>query len=332
MPQASPGYLGVGVETTPGTAVAPTKFIPAESVNMEFPKDSQEIREIRGSRQAYTMLDGAVTPAVNLTSLVYPKTFFGVLMRALFGDVVTTTPGGATTARKHSFVDAATLPSLTFERSDTRSLGTGNLFERSGGHRIESVSFTAEFGQPVRFDLTTMGSGGPVTPGSKPLAATIDASLPSTDLIMNFNQASIEVDGAAFNDVKSVTFDFNNTLDPQNTLRGSLYPYKIYEGGMGCTLSADLAFETVTLYNKFVANTECSFRFKALGPVIEAAIQYEFNVFWPKLGIRNFSSEMTAGEVINASVEFDVKWDQATSKMVEMYIVNNESTANIYGT
>lgn len=329
MPQASPGYLGVGVESTAGVAVPPTKFIPAESTSFEFPKDSQEIREIRGSRQAYTSLDGAITPAVNFTSLVYPKGFFGVIMRGLFGDVTTTTPGGATTARKHEFKDAAKLPTLSFERSDTRTEGTGNLHQRTGGHIIESASFTAEFGSPIRFDLTTQGSGAVTDPAAKPAAGDIDTSLPSTDLIMNFNQASIEMDGADFDDVKSITFDFTNTLEAQNTLRGSLYPYKIYEGGMACTVSADLAFESVTLYNKFVQNQECTLRLIALGPIIEAAIPYEFNVYWPKLGIRNFTAEMTAGEVINASVEFDVKFDQVNG-MVQMFIVNNESTLNVY--
>lgn len=332
MAQASPGYVGVGVETTAGTAVAPTKFIPAESISFEFPKDSQDVREIRGSRQAYTKLDGAIAPAVTLTTLLYPQRFFGVLMRGLFGAVTTTTPTGATTARKHSFVDAAKLPTLTFERSDTRTLGQGVILERTGGHLIESASFTAEFGSPVSVDFSTMGTTGIVIPGSKPTGSTIDTSLPSVDQIMNFNMAAIKVDGATFEDVKSVSFDFTNTLEPQNTLRGSLYPYKIYEGGMECTLSCDLAFESVVLYNKFIANTECSFEIKGTGAQIELGASgpnqyYEFGFYWPKLGIRSFTSEMTAGEIVNASVEFDVKWDQPTARMVDAWIVNTDASA-----
>lgn len=333
MPQASLGYVGVAIEPTPGTGIAPTFFIPATDVSFEAPRENQTVKEIRGSRLGYTMLPGTIAPAVSLTTKVYPNLFMGVLLHGLFGggnaQVETTTPGGATTARKHVFKSGSPLPSLSFERSDNRTLGQGVIFQRTAGHQIESLNFTAEFGSPLEVSVQTRGTGGFITPASKPTFS--GTSYPSVNQMINFTQAKLEVDGVQDLTFKSVTFGFTNTFDEQNTLRGSQFPYKIYEGGMECSVSADIAYESSsTMYTKFVAGTEMSLRLICQGSIIEGAIPYEFNVYWPKLTVRNFTSPMTAGEIVNASVEFDVVFDDTINGTAEIFLVNTDSTTNIY--
>lgn len=331
MPQASLGYVGLANEATPGTGIAPAFFIPATDVSFEAPRENQMVREIRGSRLGYTMLPGTISPAVSLTSKVYPNLFMGVLLHGLFGggngQVTTTTPAGGTTSRKHVFSSGSPLPSISFERSDSRTLGQGVIFQRTAGHMIESLNFTAEFGSPLEVTVQTRGTGGFTTPGAKPGAF----AYPSVNQMINFTQARVDVDAVQDLTFKSVNFGFTNTFEEQNTLRGSQFPYRIYEGGMECNVSAEIAYEaTSTMYTKFVAGTQMSLRLICQGATIEATIPYEFNVYWPKLTVRNFTAPMTAGEIVNASIEFDVEFDDTLGSTAEIFLVNTDSTANIY--
>lgn len=331
MPQASLGYVGVAIETTPGTGVAPTFFIPATDVTFNAPRDNQMVREIRGSRLAYTTLPGKISPTVSLTTKVYPNLFMGVLLHGLFGggtaEVTTTTPAGGTTSRKHVFSSGSPLPSLSFERSDSRTLGTGVVFERMAGHQVESMNFTAQFGEPLQVEVTTRGTGGLVTPGSKPGSF----AYPSTAQMINFTQAELLVDGVSSALFKSVTFNFTNTFDDQDTLNKSLYPYKVYEGGMECTVSADIAYEAANaLYTKFNSGATLSLRLVCQGANVESTIPYEFNVYWPQLLVSNYDAGMTAGEIINASVEFSPVFDSGINGVAQIFLVNGDNTANIY--
>src|SRR5688572_10079912 len=119
MGSASFGYVGVGVETTPGTSVPPTSFIPVKSVNFNVDQEQITFREIAGSRQAQQSFGGSIRPSVTLTSAFYPSRAFAVMLRALFGTSSTVAGTGTTpTTWVHTFADASVLPSLSFERSD----------------------------------------------------------------------------------------------------------------------------------------------------------------------------------------------------------------------
>lgn len=323
MPQASLGYLGVGLETTPGTGVAPDYFIPATDVSFQVPKDDQMVREIRGSRLAYTTLPGPVQPRVSFTTKVYPNQFMGMLLHGLFGggtDEVVTTEPGVGAARKHVFKTGSPLPSLTFERSDHRVLGTGVVFERLAGHQIESMNFTAQFGQPLEVSVESRGTSGIIVPGAKPVSFT---AYPSTAQMINFTQADILLDGVESPLFKSINFGFTNTFEDQNTLNNSLYPYKVYEGGMEASVTAEIAFEASNaLYTKFQSGAELSLRVKCTGADVEATHPYELNVYWPRLTVRNFDAPFTAGEVVNASVEFSCLFDSAIDGVAEVFLVN----------
>lgn len=328
MPQASLGYVGVTIEATPGTGVAPAFYIPATDVSFTAPRDDQMIREIRGSRSAYTTLPGKIEPAVTLTTKVYPNLFMGVLLHAMFGGNATTvtTTTVAVAARKHIFSSGSPLPSLSFERSDARADGAGVVFERTAGHLIESMNFTAQFGEPLMVEVTTRGTGGIVTPGSKPVTFTY----PSTAQMVNFTDAEVLLDGVSSPLFKSIKMNFTNTFDEQETLNKSLYPFKIYEGGMECTVTADIAYEASNaLYTKWLSAANLSLRVKAQGvsiPSSSPSTPYEINFYFPSLKVKNFESPFTAGEVVNASVEFSTVFDDTLNDVAQIFLMNADTS------
>jgi hypothetical protein len=327
MAQASFGYFGVGVETTPGTAVAPTKFLPVKDVDFPIESNFIEIREIRGSRQAYSTFDGPVRPSINFTSSFYPSGAMGVILKGLFGSVATAASGASATAKAHTFGDAAVLPSLSFERSDARVFGQGVILERVNGCKIESVGFSCAYGEDVEVSVAAQGLGFPTSPGSKPATFT---AYPAGDPFI-FTGASITVGGTANNLFKSIDFEFTNTLERQEALRGTREAYKMYEGGLDCSLSGTMIFDDLTMYTNLKNATSFSLVVSFAGAQIASdgpgAINYGATFTFPKVKVSSFGIPMTAGEVMEADVEFEVQFDSATSKIVGVVLTNLDAVA-----
>jgi hypothetical protein len=324
MAQASFGYFGIGVETVPGTAVAPTKFLPVRDVDFPIENNFIEIREIAGSRQRYSNYDGPLRPNVSFSTSFYPVGAMGVILRALFGSVSTAAEGSSATAFRHTFGDAATLPSLSVERSDARGAGQGVLLQRLNGVKIESVGFSCNYGEAVDVSVSGQGLDFPSTPGSKPGSITY----PSVDPFI-FSGATVSIDGTPNSLFKSIDFEFTNVLERQESLRGARTAYKIYEGGLTCTLSGTLIFEDLTLYNNLKNSTSFSVGALFEGAVIDVPndIRYAAEFVWPNVKVSTFGIPMTAGEVIEADVEFQVSFDSGIDGIVDASIVNLEPAA-----
>jgi len=321
MPSASFGYVGVGVESTPGTSVPPTKFIPVKSVNFNVDQEEITFREIAGSRQAQQSFGGSIRPSVTLTSALYPAGAFGVLLRGLFGSVESAPEGSSTTAFRHTFKDAAVLPSLSFERADSAAAGSGILHQRIPGCKIESMSFTAEFGSDVEVSVDAQGLTFPETPSSKPAPGSI--LLPGMDPFI-FTDVSIDIDGTPSDLFKSISFDFNNTLEPQEALRNVRTAYKIHEGPLECTLSGTMIFEDASIYQRFQNQSEFSVTARFVSGVADpdTNTNYSIEFTWPKVKVQNFDVAMEAEGVMEADVEFSVTYDRLTNRFVEVELVN----------
>ena len=325
MGSASFGYLGVGVETTPGTSVAPTKFIPVKSVNFNVDQEEITFREIAGSRQAQQSFGGSIRPSVSLTSALYPSGAFGVLLRGLFGNVTSAAAGASATAFTHTFSDAAVLPSLSFERSDSGIEGDGLLHQRIPGCKIESMSFTAEFGSDVEVSVEAQGLSFPEDPASKPASILLPAMNPFI-----FTGVSVDIDGTPSDLFRSVSFDFNNTLEPQEALRGTRTAYKIHEGPLECTLSGTVIYDNNDLYEKFRDADEFAISVHFVGDEADGATNTNYGITftWPKVKVQNFDVAMEAEGVMEADVEFSVSYDKATSRFVTVELTNLDAAGS----
>lgn len=325
MASASFGYLGVGVETSAGVSVAPTKFIPVKSVNFDVQQDEIRFREIALSRQAQQTFGGAIRPSVTFDTAFYANGAFGTVLRGLFGSVDTAAAGASTTAFTHTFGDASVLPSLSFERADAATDGAGLLHERIPGCKIESVSFTAEFGAEVNMSVTAQGLSFPERPASKPATIT----LPSINPFI-FTGVSVDIDGVPSDLFKSINFDFNNTLEPQEALRGTRTAYKIHEGPLECTLSGTMIYEDNTIYDMFASAEKISVSVHFEGDVADATntIPYSADFTWPSVTVLNFDVNMEAEGVMEADVEFSVAYDKPSKRFVTASLTNTDAAGS----
>lgn len=323
MASAAFGYLGVGVETTPAVSVAPTKFVPVKSVNFDVQQDEIIFREIAGSRQAQQSFGGAIRPSVTFDTAFYPTGAFGTILRGLFGDSTEALVAPSTTAYRHTFEDAAVLPSLSFERSDSAGAG-GLLHQRIAGCKIESVSFTAEFGSEVNMSVTAQGISFPEDPATKPASIVLPAMNPFI-----FTGVSVDLDGVPSDLFNSINFDFNNTLEPQEALRGVRTAYKIHEGPLECTLSGTMIYEDNSVYDRFQSAEEFEIAVHFEGDMADATnnIPYDVTFTFPRVKVLNFDLNMEAEGVMQADVEFNVSYDRTSAQFVEVTMTNLDAAA-----
>lgn len=316
MAQASLGYFGIGKEVTEGVSVAPSAFLPVKDVDFPIDNEFIEIVEIDGDRGSYTNMDGPLRPNVTFTSAVYPHRATGMLLQGTFGSVAHALAAPSATVYKHSFSSAGSLPSFSMERSDTRTLGTGGIFQRIPGCKVETLGLTAAYGEDVEMRVTAQGLDFPEEPASKPASF---ASSPTMDPFI-FSGASVSIDGTPNNLFKSLDMEFTNTLARQETLRGQRTAYRIYEGGLRCTLSGTMAYDDDSIYENLKNSTYFSVTARFSGSTIDApnSLKYALELRFPKVKVSTIGLPMTAGEVIEADVEFQVSFDKVTRKLVEV--------------
>lgn len=323
MPAAIQGYVGVGVETTPATSVTPKKFIPAKSASFPIDNEIIDFVEIRGNRQAQQKFDGALNPSVSITTAAYPTGFMGVLLRALFGDAGGALVAPSSTVYKHTFYDSGTaLPSLSFERTDKQTSG-GLLHERVPGCKIESISFTAEFGADVEMQIEAQGLSFPETPVSKASPITYPAQDPFI-----FTGVTVDIDGVPNNLFKSLNFDFTNTLERQQSLRGSRNAYRLHEGRTELTLGGTLIYEDNSIRDMFRDSTEFSVSTMFTGGVADAtnSLDYYLGFTWPRVKVQTFEVNFEAEGVMEAEVEFNVIFDQSVGTNGAAVVVELQNT------
>lgn len=325
MAQASFGYFGIAQESTPGTGLTPTHLLPVKDVDFTTETDFIEIREIRGSRQAYSSFDGPFRPSATFTSSLYPDGGYGYLLKGLFGAVGTAAAGTSTTAKTHTFADAASLPSFSFERSDAQTAGSAIIHERLEGVKIESLGFTCNYGEDVEMSCTAQGLKFPVDPASHPVAGLFNTGYPTADPMI-FTSATVAVDGVNNSYFKSVDFEFTNTLERQEALRGTREAFSLLEGGLDCTLSGTMIFQDLTFYNNFKNATTFTITIVFQGAQIASdfpgPVYNKYRFHFPRVKVSNYGIPMTAGEVMEADVEFAVQFDQVTRKLVDVQLTN----------
>lgn len=354
MAVSSTGYVAIGYETivsnayvSPARVAANYKVFPAEEAEIDPAKEFIDFREIRGSRQAMITLDGPFRPTANMKGALYPLGVTGMLLAGTFGKV--TTSGPVSGLYTHTFSDGATLPTFTIERADAVTGAT--IVEKLTGCKIESLQLACAFGEKADLTVNFQGTNKPtkIESGGNPqtfMQAISETKIPNEMLPLKSGAVVDPVifSGATvawrlYNDdggwdgnettlatIKSVNVEFNNTLTRQETLNGQDDAYKIFEGGLECTLSGALVFEDLTMYNRMMSGKPVAIRlsFKSNTDAVSGT-KHEIEFYWPKVKVSRASIPFTAGEVIESDVEFKVLFDQASSKMVEVTLKNADT-------
>lgn len=156
------------------------------------------------------------------------------LLVAALGSVSTT----GTTDFVHTITPANTLPYLTFYKE----LGN-TLFEQYEDCVVNELTISAEAGAPVSATVDLLGRA------TERLTAAPTLPDLSDSRVYTFNDATVELAGAATASVASFELTISNNISAQQT--DDIVPYDIAVGQREVTLGFTLIFETLAEYNRF---------------------------------------------------------------------------------
>lgn len=241
MPQATwSTQAGIAKETTYGTAVPPTAFLPVTSVKVDDKIGYIEDKAWRGAPvDTYSLIPGFSTSDIEINGPVFPDTI-GFILGGLFG---TDTLTGSTAPYAHAFSlnNGAVTPSYTITDA------VNGTIRRASGVRFSEVEFTLD--PNAIFTFQAKGTGRVSASTTRPTASY---SALSATAGWNFVPT---VGGTALSNVESASVTISRTLTQIPTLNGQTL-YNVYPGLMTVSGKFTMVMEDETQLLNYLNGTQ----------------------------------------------------------------------------
>lgn len=307
------GYVGYAVETTEGTAVAPTRFLPVTSFNINDSNDYDSPLTIRGSRDINLALPAPfiVEGSTELPMLVHD---IAPLLKSAFAATVVTSAysGGGYT---HTLTPGNASPTMTFESSRQ-----GFLIMRHTGVRVNTFELKSTFGEVA---MATFGLDGIERIKHTGGAATATYDTTSTSPL-HFDRAKVQIAGSDSAIIKEFTFNVNNNVEHIGTLRTTRAYSRVALGPREMGLSMTIDFQDAAEYDRLLNDTEFAVQLYLEGPTGIGAggtSRMSLKVDLPRVKYRTVGVPMTAGDFLSQDVECTVL--QPTGGNIASVVLNN---------
>lgn len=312
------GYVGYGLETTEGVAVAPTIFLPVSSFSFDDTNDYITPEQIRGTRDRYVLMAAPYAVSGTMAMELVPNGIGPLLRSAL------SAPGAAVTSSaysgggyQHVFVPGLTSPTYTFEGS-----AADILVMRYGGVRVNTLEIGGAFGELV---TATWGLEG--TTRNKQLTPATEAY--ADVLPLSFAGASVKVAGADVGNVKSFSFTIGNNVDRIGTLRKTRSWKRTALGMRDVGLSLTMDFTDTADYDLFLAETEFSVMLHLEGQAGQTGMgtnKPAIVISLPRVRWGGVGLPLSTTDYLEQSITGIVTRPIASGNSVDLTLVNNEPT------
>ena len=315
--------LGVAAESTFGTAVAPATRFEVLTETIKLKKEFIESKALKGSRR-YLSKDGHVASTSHVEGdieIEIPSKAAGFWFKQLMGAVTTTTPSGATNARKHVFSADSALDGLSFTAEIQRTDVTGQAHRFVyAGCGIKDLEIACKVGEIASMKMGVYGKTETVT-----AAAAQSASYPaSTPLV--FTGAAITVDGTSV-PVKDFSLKMENGRKSDRYFLGDASPQKMIEADLRSAEGKMMVeWSGLTQYNYFVNHTlnkQLVMKFQTQA-VIEGSISGYVQVTIPAIAFLG-DTPVGGGDVIEQSIDFKAL-DNGTDEPVTIEYVSLDAS------
>lgn len=248
MPHSSNlSFLGIAKEATPGTAVAPTDFIP---VTGPAGKDALTMLDDKGLRGAmvdvYDEIAGPLSSTFEFGGDVFPDTV-GWPLAAILGDV-TTTPGvsGAPNVHVMAALNSGDGQPRSYTFTDYYSVAARTY----AGAKFSEVDF--KFAGTDMFTWTAKTTAYGSAPTTKP-TASFSAIPPLAGWV-----GTVKIGGAAVSTVLDGEIDIKRDVSVLNAVNGSQDPTSIWCGAVSVSGKLTVIMENEDYLDAYLANTSTS--------------------------------------------------------------------------
>jgi hypothetical protein len=321
MPIGALSHIGLGKETTFGTAVAATDYVrfASESINQTIEQVKSDINNAVVDEAPY--YEGMHTIQGDISGDVYPN-IIGHFLRSALGAPVSTQQG-ATAAYQHvftpiqaNFATNCALPSYTLEVN--RDLGASNAFQYAGAV-VNELDFT--FG----VDKKILNFKAGILAKS---VANIAKTTPTFDVqdAFTWNMATVTLNNVANTNVSSVEIGIKNELDARPTLDGTRLINRIMRNGKrSFPIKLTVELQDLTEYNLFIAQNEVPLQIKLVGANIASTYYHTFQVDLNKFHFNAFPINVSGAGVITAVLDGWAEYDPAAGFAAKFTLINTKT-------
>jgi len=321
--------LGIGVETTWGTAVTPTTFLPYLSEQVQY--QPNYVRSPALQAGVVSQLDGLHVQTTHSVSgpinVDVQRAGMGKLFDMLHGNTVTpSTPGGATLARLQTHAIGQNTPNgkgrtVQIARPDVS--GTVRPFTWNGC-KVASVTFTIAKDGVLTSSWNLVAKDE--TTGTS-LATASYASSPGTKPF-NFIQGSVEFDDSVVTDVisgGSITVTVPLASD-RTGLGTSTIAEPVANGLVAVTASLDMEFASLAQHTAFINATRRKFELNFnTADFIEGSTPYSLYFVIPSAVTTDASPAVQGPDLLTQQVQLEATYDGTNAPLTILY--ENKETA-----
>lgn len=243
-------YLGIAKETTKGTAVAPTDFIPVASSKM---KPADVIGELLASDMAqgslvknYAYVQGRSNSTYDFGGPVYPDTI-GYVLGGLLGSVATTgasAPYTHTISLKNATATGADAQPTSFTLTDFYA---ANVRAYPG---IQFSDFSMKFTADGLLDYDAKGTGWLSAAASTP-TPSFSTVLPTPVWL-----ATVSIAGATVSNTVDGDITMTRPVTPIFGLANTRDPYQVFLGALETKGKLKFVMENNDELTRFLTNTQ----------------------------------------------------------------------------
>lgn len=319
--------FGVATETTYGTPVTVSRFLPFDSESFKLNKTFIESRSLRAGRawQASGLTIGT-TRDVNggWTMPVYNKGM-GMLFNQLHGLTVVPVVNGATAAYTQTHDIGTSDPS---SKSFTAQFNKSTVADASQaftykGAKVDSVTFSVDTGGLLMSTWTCDARDEDTT------IALATAAYPTGLVPFTFQQGTVTVGGVAAGSVIATGTSVGLTI-PYKTDRyylgnTGLKAQPLTNDLLSCDVTLTVDFADLNLYNLFTAGTIASVTLTFVGANIASTFYETFTISMPACQFRGDTPTIDGPDVLNQSIPIKVL-DNGTNAPVTLTYTSVDTT------
>jgi len=302
--------LGIGVESTYGTRVAPTTFLPFESESLaltqEYIANQPLMSGVMVQPQGYHV--SSTRSVEGSIEMLLHDRGMGKILNLLTGSTVTpATPAGATNTRTQTFPIGLTSPvgksvSIQVGRPDTS--GTVRPFDYIGA-KITEATIAVEAGEAATLGLS------------------IDARDEKTDQTLatptysaaarpfGFKNWSITVGGNAVANVRSltITVPLGMATDRYHLGNSGVKDEPLLNAQSEIAVSATLEFASLADHNRFRNESVVALVASAQNDLIEGSHYYKTQITVPAAKQVSSNPVVAGPDLVTSDVEFRALWN-----------------------
>lgn len=307
------GWLGIAKESTPGTPVTPSTYLPFTEQSLAEKHEpigdiaAKGVREQQyGSVQGKKWGEGSFTVNVDESKI-------GHILLMLFGSVSTGTVSGS--IKDHTFSrnnsNTPTTYTVTLDRVTDRKTFP-YCVAKSGEIAFSDGLLTAKVDLLSQFPATSVSGTLTVTSGT--LFTWKDAQV-------LFGTTLTTADVATPTKVTDFTVTFDNASTP--TFRsGVQQPVSIDHTTFRAYGSFKLYFESTTQLDAYLALTKQAMILRVLGRGLASGYREALNINFASIRLTEATVETPVDDLIMLSCTFEAEYDSVTSKSVDAVLRN----------